>query len=41
MLTTDLVGKAENLTTFRVSYKKPEPCGERLVGKLKALRTPI
>lgn len=32
ILTTDFDAGAENVTTIRASYKKPEPCGVRLTG---------
>ncbi|VDI84225.1 sperm-associated antigen 8-like isoform X1 [Mytilus galloprovincialis] len=33
ILTTELEAPASKLTTVRESYKKPEPCGVRLMGK--------
>lgn len=32
ILTTELDARVDNVTTVRHSYKKPEPCGVRLVG---------
>lgn len=32
ILSTNLEAPASSLTTVRESYKKPEPCGVRLVG---------
>ncbi|XP_033750691.1 sperm-associated antigen 8-like [Pecten maximus] len=37
VLTTDFDANAEKLTTVRASYKRPEPCGVRLVGKKEEL----
>ncbi|KAJ8303978.1 hypothetical protein KUTeg_017561 [Tegillarca granosa] len=37
ILTTDFDAGAENITTIRASYKKPEPCGVRLTGKKEEL----
>lgn len=37
ILTTDLDNGVSNVTTIRESYKKPEPCGVRLMGKKEEL----
>ncbi|XP_062599110.1 sperm-associated antigen 8-like [Saccostrea cucullata] len=38
ILTTEFDSKVDNVTTVRQSYKKPEPCGVRLVGKKEELQ---